>query len=151
MKLEGWGGVPTGGRPDFAAGNARQYSAVAGSALTQWSYSDSTLAPAMLGTGHCYYLPAFDEGKRLLHCKAGTNLDSILAVFIPLGWFQPSTFGARFAIIDGAIASDVHGSPPSSATFKRSYPTRQLFQSACTSVVRSGSLCFSAISPSRHG
>ena len=40
---------------------------------------------------------------------AGTSIDSILARYVPKGYFVPVTPGTRYVTIGGAIAADVHG------------------------------------------
>ncbi|MFH1700085.1 MAG: FAD-binding oxidoreductase [Candidatus Zixiibacteriota bacterium] len=52
---------------------------------------------------------SFDAGKGLLRCESGVNLDEILELIVPRGWFLPVTPGTKYVTIGGAIANDVHG------------------------------------------
>ncbi|BBO81289.1 FAD-linked oxidase [Desulfosarcina ovata subsp. sediminis] len=51
----------------------------------------------------------FDEESGKLICEAGVSLSEIITVFLPRGWFLPTTPGTKFVSVGGAIAADVHG------------------------------------------
>ncbi|MCP4745381.1 MAG: FAD-binding oxidoreductase [Desulfobacteraceae bacterium] len=75
------------------------------------SYGDA----AINSTGHvlhqCYRnrFLVFDEASGKLICEAGVSLADIISVFLPRGWFLPTTPGTKFVSVGGAIAADVHG------------------------------------------
>lgn len=73
------------------------------------SYGDSALAPEVVSTRYLDQLLEFDEATGRLRCGAGVLLSEILEVFVPRGWFLPSTPGTKLITVGGAIASDVHG------------------------------------------
>lgn len=54
-------------------------------------------------------LLGFDAQSGVLHCEAGISLADIITVFLPRGWFLPTTPGTKFVTVGGAIAADVHG------------------------------------------
>lgn len=73
------------------------------------SYGDSSLGKCIVdGTKNNHFLD-FDEKTGLLTCEGGVNLQEILEVFVPRGWFLPVTPGTKFVTVAGAISSDVHG------------------------------------------
>ena len=73
------------------------------------SYGDSSLAELVVDlTGHDRFI-AFDPDEGLLRCAAGVSLAEILQVFVPRGWFLPTSPGTKFVTVGGAVASDVHG------------------------------------------
>lgn len=51
----------------------------------------------------------FDPTTGLLECEAGVSFADIIDVFLPRGWFLPTTPGTKFVTVGGAIAADVHG------------------------------------------
>ncbi len=75
------------------------------------SYGD----PAQNSGGHVLRLaPAndrilIDDDGGTVTAGGGVQLDDLLALLIPRGWFVPVTPGTRFVTIGGAIASDIHG------------------------------------------
>ena len=51
----------------------------------------------------------FDNDTGTLHCESGVPLSEIIKIFLPRGWFLPTTPGTKHITIGGAIAADVHG------------------------------------------
>jgi decaprenylphospho-beta-D-ribofuranose 2-oxidase len=75
------------------------------------SYGD----PAQNAGGHVLRLAptneqiVIDDTAGTVTVGGGVQLDDLLALLIPRGWFVPVTPGTRFVTIGGAIASDIHG------------------------------------------
>lgn len=55
------------------------------------------------------FLQAFNPESGMLRCEAGVSLREIIDVFLPQGWFLPTTPGTKFVTVGGAIAADIHG------------------------------------------
>jgi decaprenylphospho-beta-D-ribofuranose 2-oxidase len=75
------------------------------------SYGDAAqnsggLVLRLYGSAHQAVL---DDAAGTVTVPAGVNLDELLRVIVPRGWFVPVTPGTRFVTIGGAIASDIHG------------------------------------------
>lgn len=75
------------------------------------SYGD----PAQSAGGHVLRLAptnehiVIDDDAGTVTVGGGVDIDDLLAVLVPRGWFVPVTPGTRFVTIGGAIASDIHG------------------------------------------
>ncbi|MCA9118250.1 MAG: FAD-binding oxidoreductase [Planctomycetaceae bacterium] len=75
------------------------------------SYGDSSLneqGSVLIQTG-LNRLLGFDRETGLVTCEAGVSFDELIQIFLPRGWFLPTTPGTRFVTVGGAIAADVHG------------------------------------------
>lgn len=73
------------------------------------SYGDSSLAEKVLSSRFLDSFIALDENSNSIRCGAGVNLDSILQLAVPKGWFLPVLPGTKFVSVGGAIAADIHG------------------------------------------
>jgi FAD/FMN-containing dehydrogenase len=75
------------------------------------SYGDSCLnaGAALIPTRSLDHFIEMDAERGIVTCEAGTLLDDILQLVMPLNWFVPVTPGTRFITLGGAIANDVHG------------------------------------------
>ena len=73
------------------------------------SYGDSALADIVLCSRYLDNFIALDEDTGTIRCGAGVNLESLLKLCLPRGWFPPVLPGTRFVSIGGAIAADIHG------------------------------------------
>ena len=76
------------------------------------AYGDSALLATDGVVADCTGLDqfiAFDPETGIVTCEAGVSFADIVAVFLPRGWFLPTTPGTKFVTVGGAIAADVHG------------------------------------------
>jgi FAD/FMN-containing dehydrogenase len=73
------------------------------------SYGDSALAPNIIYCKSYNYFLGFDEINGILHLQAGVELNDIIKIFVPQGWFLKVTPGTKYITVGGAIASDIHG------------------------------------------
>ncbi len=74
---------------------------------------------------------SFDPQSGILRAEAGVSLASIIATFVPKGWFLPVSPGTKFVTLGGAIANDIHGKNHHVAgTFGRHVPRFELLRSS---------------------
>lgn len=119
MPLAGWGNYPV--EPCYiaaAAGRAELRRIVVDGERNSYisrglgrAYGDSSLncRQGVIVQTPMNRLLAFDEQTGILHCEAGVSFEEIIDVFLPRGWFLPTTPGTKFVTVGGAIAADVHG------------------------------------------
>lgn len=76
------------------------------------AYGDSALLAPDGVVADCTGLDrfiTFDPKTGIVACEAGVSFADIVTVFLPRGWFLPTTPGTKFVTVGGAIAADVHG------------------------------------------
>ncbi len=69
----------------------------------------STRTGRVLLTERVNRLLEFDVVNGILRAEAGTTLEEILDVIVPMGWFLPVTPGTKYVSLGGCVAADVHG------------------------------------------
>jgi decaprenylphospho-beta-D-ribofuranose 2-oxidase len=117
--LSGWGNFPCERCQVYSPTNAielRQSLAKNGASTfiprgLGRAYGDSALnrdAGVVLQTAFARLL-SFDAITGVLECEAGVSFAHLIEVFLPRGWFLPTTPGTKFVTVGGAIAADVHG------------------------------------------
>lgn len=120
QQLSGWGGVPTEScrvarvASRHVAASLITRSPLLGQLIARGlgrAYGDSALVSDGI-VADCTDLDrfiAFDPASGLVTCEAGVSFADIISVFLPRGWFLPTTPGTKFVTVGGAIAADVHG------------------------------------------
>ena len=75
------------------------------------AYGDSAFVAGgmVLQTARIDRFRGFDPQSGLLDVEAGVSFAEIIALFLPRGWFLPTTPGTKYVTVGGAIAADVHG------------------------------------------
>lgn len=73
------------------------------------SYGDSSLNEQVISTLQLNHFLHFDSKTGRIKAESGVSLKEILEVFMPKGWFLPTTPGTKYITLGGAIAADVHG------------------------------------------
>lgn len=116
MKLSGWGRYPVLDCRSVRVGDPNalnRWLAAAGSLIPRGagrSYGDAALNPDLtLDMQGLDRLRAFDSATGRLTAEAGLRLETLLALFVPRGWFPPVVPGTKFVTLGGMAAADVHG------------------------------------------
>lgn len=114
-RLCGWGGVPTEACRTITAPEPHALASLPADKLIPRglgrAYGDSALIQDGVVV-ECTSLDrfiSFDDASGLLTCEAGVAFADIISVFLPRGWFLPTTPGTKYVTVGGAIAADVHG------------------------------------------
>ena len=117
--LSGWGRFPVGdsvvATPADRAGMARALGGDHGAGLIARglgrAYGDSAFVAGgtVVETARIDRFRGFDPQSGLLDVEAGVSFAEIIALFLPRGWFLPTTPGTKYVTVGGAIAADVHG------------------------------------------
>lgn len=115
-KLAGWGNYPvsesytTFPRSEKEFKDALQEKPLISRGLGR-SYGDQSMN-AQHQVAVCTKMNNFlswNEAEGILECQAGVNLEEIISIFAPKGWFPMICPGTKFVTIGGAIANDIHG------------------------------------------
>ncbi len=115
QRLAGWGGVPTTVCPITRLDNRHAAAALPKGKLIARglgrSYGDSALIDdgVVVDCTQLNRFISFDDTSGLLICEAGVSFADIISVFLPRGWFLPTTPGTKFVTVGGAVAADIHG------------------------------------------
>jgi FAD/FMN-containing dehydrogenase len=73
------------------------------------SYGDTSLNRNLISLKKLKKVINFDINKGIIEVEAGINIEEVLKLIIPYGWFLPVVPGTQFVTIGGAISSDIHG------------------------------------------
>lgn len=111
--LSGWGRLPVPGREirsEDLAGVARRMPLTRGLGR---SYGDSSLPPPgaleVAGSALADRVLAFDPATGVLRAEAGLSLREVIRLFLPRGFWPPSSPGTQYVSLGGMVAADVHG------------------------------------------
>ena len=74
------------------------------------SYGDSAIqSKCTIITTNLNKVIDFNKNKGIINAEAGTSINELIKVILPIGWFLPVTPGSKDITLGGMIASDVHG------------------------------------------
>lgn len=75
------------------------------------SYGDCCLNDKniLFKTDFLNHIIGFDKENGILECEAGVQLNDLLNLIVPAGWFFNVTPGTKYVTLGGAVANDVHG------------------------------------------
>ncbi len=111
--LSGWGRLPVPGREIRSEDLER---IARGLPLTRGlgrSYGDSSLPPPgaldVAGSTLADRVLSFDAQTGLLRAEAGLSLAEVIRLFLPRGFWPPSSPGTQYVTLGGMVAADVHG------------------------------------------
>ena len=94
--------------PSFSRKNSKQIRLPFG---RRRSYGDSCLLHKglLIDSTQNDYLLSFNREKGILKACSGLDLDHLLKIIVPAGWFLPVSPGTKFVTLGGAVANDIHG------------------------------------------
>ena len=115
--LSGWGRTaPTRAdvvRPDSSAGVVgalgQERHAIARGLGRAYGDAAQNAGAAVLDMTGMRRVLALDLERGVVTAEAGLDLDALIALVLPHGWFVPVTPGTRHVTLGGALACDVHG------------------------------------------
>jgi len=116
--FDGWGGIaPTScaiAAPSSQAALAQALAGLPGHGIARGlgrSYGDAAVdaGGTVVQQQYLNRILGFDAETGEVTCEAGVSLADLIQVFLPRGFFLPTTPGTKFVTVGGAIAADVHG------------------------------------------
>ncbi len=111
--LSGWGRLPVPGREIRSEDLERIARRLPLTRGLGRSYGDSSLPPPgaseVAGSTLADRVLSFDAASGVLSAEAGLSLREVIRLFLPRGFWPPSSPGTQYVTLGGMVAADVHG------------------------------------------